>query len=273
MKKIIFLYFPRPVASFAVLLGCIFIFLFLAGCARRPDFVSVNINNSSQEASLTPNTQPPPNLPLSKGEGNGAGREAIEVPSKFELSVSFASQAPFANWDALHEEACEEAAMIMAAKYFKKQPLNETIMEEEIQKLVKWEEENGYEIDLTAEEMADILKNYFGLSASVNKEVTVDRIKYEISRGNLVIAPAAGRDLHNPNFKQPGPIYHALVIKGYNNSEFITNDPGTRKGNGFRYPYNILISAVHNWDHLLGQDGMSEEEMRQGERVMIVVNF
>lgn len=32
--------------------------------------------------------------------------------------VSFTSQAPHANWDHTHEEACEEAAILIANRYF-----------------------------------------------------------------------------------------------------------------------------------------------------------
>jgi len=171
----------------------------------------------------------------------------------------------------LHEETCEEASMIMAVKYFTKAPLNETIMETELQALVKWEGENGYGVDLTAQETVDILKNHFGMNAKLSTEVTSDRIKYELASGNLIIVPVAGRELGNPNFTGAGPIYHMLVIKGYNSSEFITNDPGTRKGNSWRYKYNVLISAVHDWNHQF--DGvMTDQEMDQGAKVMIIAS-
>ena len=51
--------------------------------------------------------------------------------------------------------------MIMAVKYFKKEPLSAHIMEQGILNLVKWEEENGYRVDLTAAEASTILEKYF----------------------------------------------------------------------------------------------------------------
>jgi len=198
-------------------------------------------------------------------------KKAVEIPAELTLPVAFAQQAPFANWDALHEEACEEASIIMVNKYFVHESLNETIMETEIQKLISWEGDNGYSVDLTAQEATDILNNHFKLKAELSTEVTPDRIKYELSQGNLIIVPAAGRLLGNPNFKQPGPIYHMLVIKGYNDSEFIINDPGTRKGNNFKYKYDQLINAVHDWNSQLAEGGMTDSEMAMGRRVMIVV--
>ena len=198
--------------------------------------------------------------------------QEVSIPAQLQWPVFFASQAPLANWDALHEEACEEASMIMAVKYFKRLPLDNNIMEEEIQRLVKWETDNGYGVDLTADEVVRVLADYFGIKAKVSQEVNTDQIKYELAQGNLIIIPAAGRDLHNPNFKAPGPIYHMLVIKGYNSRQFITNDPGTRKGNGYRYDYDILLGAIHDWNKLLAVGGMTEEKMRQGAKAMIIVS-
>jgi uncharacterized protein YcfL len=199
------------------------------------------------------------------------GKE-VGIPAQVQWPVLFASQAPLSNWDALHEEACEEASMIMTVKYFKKLPLNNNIMEDEIQRLIKWETDNGYSVDLDAAEVVRVMKDYFDFNVRISRDVNTDQIKYELAKGNLIIIPAAGRDLHNPNFKAPGPIYHMLVIKGYNNSQFITNDPGTRKGNGYRYDYATLIGAVHDWNHDLASGGMTDEEMRQGEKVMIIVS-
>jgi len=196
----------------------------------------------------------------------------ITVPTELELPVGFAQQAPFANWDTVHEEACEEASMIMAVRYFKDQPISEKIMEEDLQKIFKWEQDNGYQVDLMAAETIKVLKDYYGFLAKVTTEVTADRIKYELAKGNLIIVPAAGRELKNPNFKTPGPIYHMLLIKGYDETRFITNDPGTRRGNSYRYNYNDLLQAVHNWNHERAQGGMTDAEMSQGERVMIVVS-
>ena len=88
----------------------------------------------------------------------------------------------------------------------------------------------------------------------------------------MIIIPAAGRLLGNPYFQTPGPIYHMLVIRGYNATEFITNDPGTKRGDGFKYKYQTLINAIHDWDHQRAEGGMTDEEMAQGNKVMIVVN-
>lgn len=58
-----------------------------------------------------------------------------------------------------------------------------------------------------------------------------------------------------------------LLIRGYDTTtnEFITNDPGTRKGEGYTYPMQTLVDAMHNYD--TGDNTIVHPE----EKVMIVV--
>ena len=195
----------------------------------------------------------------------------LSVPGKLLLDVDFAMQAPFSDWSAPYNEACEEASMVMAYYYFSNQTLTKDLMNEEILKLVEWEKSRGYEIDLTAVETVEILKEYFNLTAWLETEVTADRIKYELSLGNLVIPPTAGRELDNKFFRQPGPIYHMFVVKGYDSRDFIVNDVGIGKGESFHYSYENLINAVHDWDKDLAKDEMSAEEIKTTRKVLVIV--
>ena len=77
---------------------------------------------------------------------------------------------------------------------------------------------------------------------------TIEQIKKAISEGNPVIAPFAGRDLKNPFYSNQGPYYHMMVIKGYDSKGFIANDVGTKRGHDYHYPFNPLMSAMHDWD-------------------------
>jgi hypothetical protein len=181
------------------------------------------------------------------------------------LSVPFTVQAPYAVWDATHEEACEEASMLMVVDYLADRedlriPADEA--ETRILELIDWETEHGYSVDLTAAEVAKVLSERFGVQAqSVRYDVV--RARQEISAGRPVIIPAAGRLLGNPYFRQPGPMYHMLVIKGYEDAEFITNDPGTRRGENFRYPESVFEAAVHDWNG---------GNVPEGEQMMVVID-
>lgn len=200
------------------------------------------------------------------------------VKPEVNLSVPFTSQAPYANWDDLHNEACEEAVLIMAKYWLNNTELNKEIAEQEILDSVAWQEENlGGHYDLQTLDIVDLARRYFNIEKIFYSSVrSIDDIKYQLSKGNLVITPMAGRLLDNPHYKSPGPPYHAVVVKGYNEDSIVTNDPGTRRGADFSYSYDNFFNAIHDWPYFLGErSGLSKDERAQevlkGEKIMIVV--
>ncbi len=178
--------------------------------------------------------QPPEGLPV--------GRLPLKVP--------FTTQAPAAVWDPLHEEACEEASLLMVYYYRTGQKFASPVeADAQIKKLVTWQEVNGYKVDLTAEELVAVAAGYLKLkSGRVIDNPTVDQLKAELDAGRPLIVPAAGRLLSNPYFTPPGPIYHMLVLKSYDQTGFIVNDPGTRRGESYHYSFDRIMTAMHDWD-------------------------
>ena len=165
------------------------------------------------------------------------------------LAVPFTSQAPDSNWDMPYQEACEEASMIMVAEYLAgnhTMRLSIDYADKKILELVAWEETNGYAIDVTAKQVVAILRERYGIAARV-EPYSADRLRQAIQVKQPVILPAAGKLLKNPNFKNGGPLYHMLVVKGFEANEFITNDPGTRKGKSYRYHQTILQNAIRDY--------------------------
>ena len=187
-------------------------------------------------------------------------------------AVPFTSQAPFAVWDELHGEACEEASLIMAMAYFRNFALTPHTAEQEILNVVDWQTQQGYAVDLTAKETKEVAEQYYQLTAELVYKVNVETIKRELDAGKLVILPLAGREIGNPYFQTPGPIYHMLVVTGYDDDEFITNDPGTKRGENYHYQFATLINAIHDWDHQRAIGGMTDEEIVQGQPVMVVIS-
>lgn len=198
---------------------------------------------------------------------------------KVNLSVPFTSQAPFAEWDDLHNEACEEAVLIIARYWLDDKKLTNDISEQEILDSVDWQEKTfGGHYDLNVSNTVRMGREYFNIQkiyfTSVN---SIEDIKYQLSKGNLVITPTAGRLLNNPYYRSPGPAYHMLVVKGYNEKQIITNDPGTKRGADFKYSYDNFFQAIHDWPFsleevkFLSKDEKAEEVELQGERMMIVV--
>ena len=181
-----------------------------------------------------------------------------ELPTTLLLPVPFTPQAPTANWDKLHNEACEEASAIMAAFYFspskigtdKGMVLDPKTVESEIQKLTEWQQQNfGYHLSINTAETEKMAQEVYGLKTQIINDFTENDIKKALTEGKLVLFPANGRLLYNPNFKSPGPKYHMLVIKGYTQENFITNDPGTKKGLNYPYSFETRYSANGNYDH------------------------
>jgi uncharacterized protein YvpB len=173
------------------------------------------------------------------------------LPSKVTLDVPFIVQAPFAVWDELHEEACEEASLIML-HYFRegKTTFSREETEKDITDLVKFETDHGYQVDVTTKELSIIARDYYSMTTGrVEENITIDDIKQELAAGRPVIIPAAGKILPNPYFTAGGPDYHMLVITGYDAEGFITNDPGTRRGQNFRYKFDELFNAIHDWNN------------------------
>jgi hypothetical protein len=110
-----------------------------------------------------------------------------------------------------------------------------------------------------------MIEGFFGLQAKVFNNYTSQDIKDQLNLKHVVILPVNGRLIGNPNYKQPGPIYHMLVIRGYTATGLITNDSGTRNGQNYPYAFKTLYNAGADWDH-------NTNTIDQSKKVMIVVS-
>lgn len=210
--------------------------------------VGVNVSNNA-------NTTVPVNSNIAK---------PVVIPSEFNLDIPFTSQAPFGNWDAAHEEYCEEASLVMAIRFLTNRGISGAQDADDAMNAMKdWQVERfGYFESTTADETATIAREYLGLQAKVVKDFTWDEVKRELLQGHVVILPSAGRELGNPNFTGLGPIYHMLVVRGWTSTHIITNDPGTRKGEEYVYNPDVLYAAVGDYNH---------NDPAHGDTVMVVV--
>lgn len=167
--------------------------------------------------------------------------------------VPFTPQAPLGNWsDTRQQNACEEASVLMAMRWVEGRGLTLDAAEKEIIKISEFQLKNyGHFHDTSASDtIFRIFENYFAYSnIELKTDVSIEDIKIELSRGNLVIAPMNGQKLNNPFYVSPGPLQHMIVIIGYNEetNEFITNDPGTRRGKGFRYSQNNFYESMQDY--------------------------
>lgn len=188
-------------------------------------------------------------------------------PAEVNIAVPFLLQAPYQNWVEPFENACEEASLIMVDAFYQGRHANFAAAEgeEAILKVVAYEDgAYGYNKDTNTPEVALTAKNYFGYQHTIIRTVnSADDLKSVLANGYPVIVPAYGKALKNPNFRNGGPDYHMLVVKGYTKDGlWITNDPGTRNGPDYLYKQDVLLNAIHSF---------TEGNMQAGAKEMIVV--
>lgn len=168
----------------------------------------------------------------------------VVFPDKTISNVPFTCQAPFANWD-VHENSCEEAAILMPYYYFEGKTLTPQIADSELRAMVLWETKNwGPEKDLTCDETLNLIKTYYNYqSCKVVKNITPNDIRKQIYLDNLVIVPVMTQPLHNPNYR-PRDVYHMVLIKGYDSTGVITNDAGIKEGENWHYSWDVIFGAI-----------------------------
>lgn len=165
------------------------------------------------------------------------------------LAVPFFSQAPRGDWSLPWQEACEEASAILVDAFWRGDALSVDAMERNINAAVAWQQSNfGYYQHTTAAQTATMLRELYGYRrVDVEYGVGVPRIAEHIRAGRPVIVPLAGRELGNPYYTAPGPIYHMMVVKGIaENGDVITNDVGTRHGRNLTYAPAVFEAAMHD---------------------------
>lgn len=217
-----------------------------------------------------PSAQPRPSVtpsPSTPGSTSSPLPTVAPIPNEVNLAVPFVLQAPYHVWDYDHDEFCEEAAVLMAASYLSGDTsvARADVAEARLQAIKQWEMDTfGYFEDTNAAETARILREFLGVTpVRMEANPTIEQIKAYLAAGKIILIPAAGQMLANPYYTQPGPVYHMIVIKGYTEGGmFITNDPGTRHGADFLYPFETVMSAIHDYN---GGDVL------RGAKVIIIV--
>ncbi|MBU1202462.1 C39 family peptidase [Patescibacteria group bacterium] len=192
------------------------------------------------------------------------------------LAVPFSSQAPYGDWDLPYLEACEETSALLVDYFYRNEKLSPKIVKREILQMVDWENKRfGYHEDTTAQETATLLKEYFGYQrVDVIYDFSFEDIKEQILSGRPVIVPVAGRLLNNQFYKQPGPIYHTVVVKGLTkDGNFITNDVGTKRGHNYVYDATLFYDAIHDGPIDVNEFSSAalEKEILTSRKAMIVV--
>jgi len=184
------------------------------------------------------------------------------LPESIRIEVPFTSQAPGGVWTEPWQNACEEASIIMIDNFYKGDMLTKEEARDEILSVFELKESViGTTKDESMETVAQIINssNLVWAAVVVNNP-KIQHLKDELAKGRPIIAPVYARVLDNPYYSGEGPDYHVVVMTGYDDvtGEFITHDPGTERGENFRYSYQKFYDAI--------SDYLSSEEYGEGPK-------
>lgn len=164
--------------------------------------------------------------------------------------IPFFAQAPTGEWsDPRQQDGCEEATAIMAMGWVENKSFSNQEALREIITLSDFEQKKyGEYLDISLQDIKDwIFGDYYNYD-QVKLVIDIDKsdIIQALEEGKLVMLPLNGQKLTNPYFTSPGPERHMVLVRGYDyeTDEFITNDPGTRRGENFRYSGKEIIDSV-----------------------------
>ena len=193
---------------------------------------------------LAPLPEPVPEEPQPKKEAPKVKRDPSSIP--------FIVQAPNGEWDnPLFENACEEASLLMVASFLRgTTKISQEESRQELLALAVYQKKQfGHSIDTSVFDTNEMLREYFGIAGRVMEMRSEQDMRKLIGEGALLIVPADGQKLGNPFFTPPGPINHMLVVLTYDDQagEYITHDPGTKRGALYRYKTSILWGAIRDY--------------------------
>jgi len=217
----------------------------------EPILPSLPVSLMKPEVQEVPETQTSPEVQVVPEVSTSSIEKKVDV---INIITPFTSQAPLFKWsDPRQQDGCEEASALMAMAWVEGvSGYSAAEWEKKIIDLADFEQDKyGEHRDVSVLDVVNwIFKDYF----SYDQVEIVDiknsaQIVAELETGNLVLVPVNGQALANPNFTPPGPEHHFLVITGYDyqTEEFITNDPGTRLGKGYRYKDQIIFKALRSY--------------------------
>ncbi len=220
---------------------------------KIPQISSGTPSNVVTTSSIVTSTESEPN-PQEPAITTSTVNTADELPQKVLLTVPFTPQAPFGGWsDPRQQDGCEEASVVMAWRWANGEDLTRQEALEEITNMSNWEETQygSYRDTSAADTLKRLLQEFYGYKGGrVEYDITLQDVKRELAAGNVLIIPFDGQILENPNFLNGGPERHMLVAIGYDDTKkhIITNDPGTRLGQGFTYSYRNFEDSFRDYE-------------------------
>ena len=174
------------------------------------------------------------------------------VPTSTNVDVPFTSQAPAGDWSEPWQSACEETSIYMITSFYANDPIKRDQAIVQIKAILAVKDKD---IKVSKDESLTTISQLIvdlklPWETQLVTDPTTDALKKELAAGRPIIVPVYAPDLKNPHYSSVTPDYHVLVLTGYDdtNGVFIVNDPGTKDGEGLRFPYATLMFAIHDLD-------------------------
>lgn len=196
---------------------------------------------------------------------NDSDQKLQPSEKKETLEVPFTSQAPEENWNEPWQNACEETSIVMVNAFYKDD--DELTREEAKKKILEVLKVKKNEIKVSKDESVDTIVELINTldlnfeAKSVSNPSQEDLIE-EIQNNRPVIIPVFAHELPNPYYGENGPDYHVIVLVGYDEAKqvFKVNDPGTQKGEGLEFSYEVIMEAIHD---------LNQENYAAGEKKVV----
>lgn len=164
--------------------------------------------------------------------------------------IPFTSQAPFSEWwNIIFQEGCEEAATIMAIAWATDKPaILADDANTQILSIADYEQKEFWtHMHASIYDIATTMSDYLWFyDHRVVENISKTELIQLLRDWHIVMVPTSGRALKNSYYTPPGPRNHIVLIIGYDsiNSEFITNDSGTKNGASYRYDEDLIYDAI-----------------------------
>jgi len=206
---------------------------------------------------------------LKLGKDNALQEEQVLIlPIKKEIDVKFYSQFPLdiATWikyDEPYQNFCEEASLLnwyyhLIWKEPSLKEYNNDLLElKEIEDLIFdwWYKHTSIQDTL---KLLIAFQEEQEIFWEIVKNPSIQIIKEHLTKWNLIITPLYWKWLSNNLFIGWWPIYHNLIIKGYTEQNFITNEVWVSKWDWFMYKQSELMENIYNYDEKLYPDNFTK---------------
>jgi hypothetical protein len=183
------------------------------------------------------------------------------------IDVPFFAQAPGGGWfDTCQGAACEEATLIQAHMWidhvdysdkfgvYDASDMLQRYGLRQILAMCDYEYDNfpsHLYHDTSTTDTARLWQSFYGHPSKVIDDPTLSKLKRGIDAGHTYVIPINGQKiLTSLPYADPAKVpAHSILLVGYNDlrGEFIVNDPGTWRGQGWRFNQNDLMAAIRDY--------------------------